>query len=353
MPVIFISHAMADKPVIDDLFDLLQTGCDLRKEEISCSSVEGAGIKTGSAFVKWIQQHLENSKIIILFLTPNYYASKFCMAEMGAAWALRKEIFPIVLPDMKRDAGLVLVGRQTSMVDETGLDDLRDAITNHYAPAGKSTSRWSLKKEQFLRKFRSKIKSLPQPQLVDRKQFEEERKKTAVAMELNDQLTEENKALQEQISALEKLKDKAGVEGVREKFTPREERYERLVEDAHDALSGLSLVEVRCVYASVTGELWQPGREDYDYYEDTIKKALLSRRIVKESDENGDPGFTADSSHPKLRPVFEVVEKLEHFIAHDLKSRETTRLEEKHKLIIDIENIEYWEKILYRYNLPA
>lgn len=353
MSLIFISHAIADKPVIDDLFDLLQTGCNLRKEEIFCTSVEGAGIKTGAAFVKWIQAHLEKSKIIILFLTPNYYASKFCLAEMGAAWSLKKEIFPILIPEMKKDAGLVLLGRQTAMVDETGLDDLRDAIAKHYASAGESTSRWSLKKEQFLRKFRSKVKKLPQPKLIDRAQFEEEKKKTVTAMELNDQLTEENKALQEQIAALEKLKDKAGVERIKEQFLPHEERYEQIVEEVHDALSDLSLVEVRCVYASVTRELWQPGREDYDDYEDRIKKALLSRRIVKESDENGDPGFTADSSHPKLRPVFEVIEKLEHFIAHDLKSKEATRLEEKHKLIIDIENIEYWEKILYHYNLPA
>ena len=351
--MIFISHAIADKPVIDDLFDLLQTGCDLRKSEIFCTSVEGVGIKTGADFVKWIQAHLEKSKIIILFLTPNYYASKFCLAEMGAAWSLKKEIFPILIPEMKKDAGLVLLGRQTAMVDETGLDELRDAIAKHYASAGESTSRWSLKKDQFLRNFRAKVKSLPQPQLIDRGQLEEEKKKTATAMELNDQVTAENKVLQEQIAALEKLKDKTEVARVTEQFLPQDGRYERLVEEVHDVLSELSTVEVRCVYASVIREIWQPGREDYNDYEDTIKKALLSKRIVKEYDDNDDVGFTADSSHPKLRPVFRAIEKLEHFIEHDMKSKETKRLEEKHKLIIDIENIEYWEKILYHYNLPA
>lgn len=353
MPIIFISHAIADKPVIDDLFDLLQTGCDLRREEIFCSSVEGAGIETGADFLKWIQEHLEKSKIAILFLTPNYYASKFCLAEMGAAWSLNKDIFPILVPEMKRDAGVVLIRRQTAVVDETGLDDLRDLVIKHYPAAGKATARWSLKKEQFLKNFRAKVKSLPQPQLIDRAQLEDEKKKTATAMELNDQLTTENKALQEQIAALEKIKDKTGVERVKEQFSPKEEKYERLVEEVHDALSHLSTVEVRCIYASIIGEIWQPGREDYDYQEDTIKKALLSDIIMKESDENGDAGFSADSSHPKLRPVFQVIEKLGHYIDHDLKSKELTRLEEKHKLRINVQNIEYWEKILYHYNLPA
>lgn len=91
MGIIFISHALADKPVIDDLFDLLQKGCSLRVPEIFCSSVEGAGIKTGEDFVKWVHANLVSSDLVILFLTPNYYASNFCIAEMGAAWAFKKQ----------------------------------------------------------------------------------------------------------------------------------------------------------------------------------------------------------------------------------------------------------------------
>jgi len=106
MAILFISHSIADKLVIDDLFDLLQTGCDLRREDIFCISVEGAGIKTGEDFVDWIQDKLETSNLIILFLTENYYASRFCIAEMGAAWALKSDVFPLVVPGMDRDPGV-------------------------------------------------------------------------------------------------------------------------------------------------------------------------------------------------------------------------------------------------------
>ena len=84
MPLIFISHASSDKPIIDDFFDLLQTGCDIRKNEAFCSSVDGAGIETGADFVKWIHDNLHKCNLAILFLTPNYFASRFCVAEMNS-----------------------------------------------------------------------------------------------------------------------------------------------------------------------------------------------------------------------------------------------------------------------------
>ena len=352
MSIIFISHAVVDKLVIDDFFDLLQTGCNLKLEDIFCSSVEGAGIKTGEDFVKWIHAHLDQSQIVILFLTPNYYASHFCLAEMGAAWALKKDIFLILIPEMKREAGLVMLGRQTAVADETGLDDLRDAIAKHYPPAAETTARWSVKKEQFLEKFRAKLKKLPTPQLVDRSQVDAERERTAAAMELNTELIEEKETLLKQMAALEKAKDAADVAKIKDKFTPKNERYEKLVATIHDHLSNLTQVEVRCVYASITEELWQPGRDDYKYYEDAIKKAQLSQRINEESDFNGERGLTANRDHPKLRPVFKAINNLEEFIEHEMSSKDIKLLEEKHGFYIQTSNIEYWEKVLYESHLP-
>lgn len=108
---IFISHAVADMPVIDYFYDLLQKSCNLQNEEIIYTSVEGAGIATGKGFVDWIKKNMKDATLVILFLTPNYYASNFCVAEMGAAWALDKDVFPLVVPGMQRDPGVVLLGK--------------------------------------------------------------------------------------------------------------------------------------------------------------------------------------------------------------------------------------------------
>jgi hypothetical protein len=126
MPSIFISHASADKPIIDHFFDLVQTGCNIRLEDIFCTSIDGAGIETGSEFVDWIHRHIHFADLVILVVTPNYFASKFCVAEMGAAWALERNVFPMILPNMPRDIGAVMIGRQTAVIDQGGLDDLRD-----------------------------------------------------------------------------------------------------------------------------------------------------------------------------------------------------------------------------------
>ncbi len=352
MPLIFISHASLDKPVIDDLFDLLQTGCNLKMEEIFCTSVEGAGIKTGADFLKWIQDHLNKSQIVILFLTPNYTSSPFCLAEMGAAWALKRNVFPLLIPSMKRDPGSVLLGKQTAVVNETGLDELRDIVASYYSEAAKATARWSVKKEQFLKKFIVKVKELPTPQLVDRSEVDSEKEKTSAAMELNNELTRGKEILLEQIAELEKVKDAAAVEKIKNKFTPENQRYENLVEIINSQLSDLTVVEVRCLYAFLTSELWQPGKDEYRSYEDNIKKAILRKRIKEDSDYEGELGLTANQDHPKMLPVIKSIKNLKKFIEHKMTSKEIKRLEEKAGLPIQIGNIEYWEKILYGIYMP-
>jgi hypothetical protein len=39
---VFISHAVADKKLVDALVDLLQVGCNLSTQQIFASSIDGA-----------------------------------------------------------------------------------------------------------------------------------------------------------------------------------------------------------------------------------------------------------------------------------------------------------------------
>ena len=206
MPLIFISHAANDKSVIEDFIDLLQTGCDIRQDEIFCSSVDGIGIETGAEFVDWIHDSLYRCNLAILFLTPNYFASRFCVAEMGAAWALKKDVFPLVVPDMPREVGAVMLGRQTAGVDEIGLDHLRDRIAQLFPQAGRATARWSTKKELFLEEFRKKFPNLPSPQLSNLAELERRRKLSKAARQVIRRLRDENQQLREQIRMLKSAK---------------------------------------------------------------------------------------------------------------------------------------------------
>ena len=56
---VFISHASADKPLVDAFVDLLQTGVDIRQKDIFCTSIDGMGIPTGKDFVAFINKRLK------------------------------------------------------------------------------------------------------------------------------------------------------------------------------------------------------------------------------------------------------------------------------------------------------
>jgi hypothetical protein len=345
MPLIFISHAEADKLVVDDLFDLLQMGCDIRREEIVCTSVDGAGIRTGEDFVKWVHQNIQTSALVILFITPNYFASRFCTAEMGAAWALEKDIFPMVIPSIERDAGGVMLGKQTAVVDESGLDHLRDRIATYYAPAAQSTPRWSVKREEFLKKFRSKLPSLPVPPVVDRSHLEREKERTVAAMQISHQVEEENKVLREQLALMEKAKDRAEVEKIKMKFIPEQEHYSALVKKVNQKLNNLSPIEVRCIFSSIRDELWEPSQDCSREYGTLIEKAKQSEWII----ESGfDDSLKPNRNHPRLRSVFEAIEELDRFITNELSPDAIATMQDQNEYIMDVKNRQYWEEALYQ-----
>ena len=345
MPIIFISHSVADKPVIDDLFDLLQTGCDLRRKDIFCSSVQGAGIQTGEDFIEWIHGQLETSNLIILFLTENYYASRFCVAEMGAAWSLKKDIFPLIVPGIDRDPGAVLLGSQTARVDETGLDHLRDAISKHYAKASESTARWSIKKEEFLKLFREKLLSLPAPPLVHRDKLEAEKERADEALKIMRESDAENRILHEKIALLEKAKDAEEVEEIRAKYSTEDERYEDFVIKLSQLLEDLSNVENRCIYASIASQPWNPVGDDLQYYQDEIERLDQRAWITYDSGLSSE-GFNANTDHPRYKEIFKTFHDFDKFLNKEMSSKAFTHIQHARAFYIDINNREFWEEEL-------
>lgn len=352
MTTIFISHATADKQIVDDFFDLLQTGCDVRQDDIFCSSVEGAGIRTGEDFVEWIHSNLEECTLIVLFLTPNYYASHFCLAEMGAAWALRKYVFPLVIPDIERDAGVVLIGKQTEVVSESGLDSLRDCVLDHCQYVRQSTPRWTLKRNQFLKNFRDKIRELPMPDFVRQALLEEEQKKTAEAMKMNDELTEEIRKLHRQIKRLEEAKDAEEVAKVKSEFTDDDERYSELVRESKKQLNKLSLVEIRCVFANIRGEFWTPSEYDFREEVKSIERAVQSDSIIENGDDIEGYRYDASADHPRIQKVLKALDHLDKFIENDLSEDKRAELIDDKGHLIDLRNREYWDEELGQSSMP-
>lgn len=100
---IFLSHAKADENLIERFEIFLSRATSTQSSNIFCTSLEGQGVPKGKNFVDHIRSKVAEAKVVIAFITPNYLRSPFCMAELGAVWALGRDHFPIVVPPLDFD----------------------------------------------------------------------------------------------------------------------------------------------------------------------------------------------------------------------------------------------------------
>lgn len=167
-PKVFISHAVADKRLVDALVDLLHVGCDLRTQQIFASSIEGVGIPTGQPFGDHIKGQLTDAALVVEVVPPSYGASPFCLCELGGQGALGLDAFPLIVPPQSfADLKAVLHISQAAVIDRPeDLDDLRDRIKDRLG-ANVSTARWNAKRDLFLKSRLPKLlHDLAEPGLV-------------------------------------------------------------------------------------------------------------------------------------------------------------------------------------------
>jgi hypothetical protein len=99
----FISHATEDHELVSELVDFMEMALKVDRSKVYCTSGNGTKkIRTGTNFIKDIRDNVIGTKLVIFILTPNYFKSSFCLAELGAAWALSSDIYPIVIPPTPR-----------------------------------------------------------------------------------------------------------------------------------------------------------------------------------------------------------------------------------------------------------
>lgn len=95
----FISHSSQDKELVLLFVDLLTKRFHVDINDIFCTSMDNA-LKIGEDFIKGIKGSLHDSEIVLFLITENYISSKFCIMEMGAAWAYKDNIVPIIVPPL-------------------------------------------------------------------------------------------------------------------------------------------------------------------------------------------------------------------------------------------------------------
>jgi len=149
---IFISHSSKDKAIIEEFVDeILQLGMGIDTERISCTSIEEMGIPNGTKMREWIQDKIVNCKVAFLRISPNSKKSEICLNEMGAVWALDKDVKILLLPGIDYgNFGWLEEIRQAGHIESEGvLDQLYDNLKTEFG-SDKKVSEWGRHKKKFL-----------------------------------------------------------------------------------------------------------------------------------------------------------------------------------------------------------
>ena len=94
----FISHASKDKALVDKIYKYLVDDLRIEKKRIYCTSQNS--IPAGDDFISNIKENLSNAGVVLFIITENYMKSIFCIMEMGASWAFKDNIIPIIVPPL-------------------------------------------------------------------------------------------------------------------------------------------------------------------------------------------------------------------------------------------------------------
>jgi len=235
---VFVSHATKDTPLVAALVDLIEDGLGVPENEIFCSSLPGFGIPPGENFVAYMREQIFEPKIVVLVLSKNYFASHFCLSELGAAWVKGHKIFPILVdPLTYADVKDVLLGTQVIRVgNDIEYNGLREALQSH-GLANKSDTKWDIKRRAFVQKLPSILAELPVPEVVDLKAHQATIEKLARYQDELLQYEKEADALKKQIALLEVSKDAEAVKLIRSqsKNSNNIAKFDKLTEE----ISGL------------------------------------------------------------------------------------------------------------------
>lgn len=117
MKKVFISFCSKNRQLAKKFIEFLQLGMGLRRKEIFCTAFPD-NLQTGEAFIEKIRKQMLECDTVILLITEDYLKSSFCLVEMGAAWGLSKQCFPLLAVNYEALNGTPLLGIQMRKLDD-------------------------------------------------------------------------------------------------------------------------------------------------------------------------------------------------------------------------------------------
>jgi hypothetical protein len=306
MGKLFISHAAHDQVLVQAVVDLLEGGVGVPHKSIFCSSLKGQSIKPGEDFVDSIRKNLDEATCVLALISEAYYASAFCMCELGGVWLASKSLLPVLVPPVEY-SGLkaVLGGLQVSKIgDDEDLDELRDELVRRLELDSYSTPRWNSKRKVLLDALPALQKQIRFKGQVAREKFEKAEKDTQSYKEEYEALETMLAERDVLIADLKKAKDAKAVAKIVRKHSSTAEEFEALVEAAKSALAPLAGAVCEALYYRERGDDYYPDRrEEWDDVKRPVEYGELELTAENKA-------VSPNNKNPKVRKTIVALDEL-------------------------------------------
>ena len=211
------------------------------------------GIPSGADFKEYIRERIESPTVVLLMLSPNYFASQFCLSELGASWVLSHKVIPILIPPSGYgDMEAVLQGiHGRKLDDESALAAVRDELVSELNLED-SISRWDAKKRKFLKELPGILKTLKKPASVKLSEYQELEKKYDDSVGQLEKTLGQIETLKKQVGEIKKLKNAKEVVAFEVANSSEWELFEKTCEVARNALTKLPSIMSKVLFYELT-----------------------------------------------------------------------------------------------------
>jgi len=339
---VFISHAEADGPLVRAFVDLLQTGLDISRKKIFCSSIEGMKIRPGKSFVEYIKGELTDADYVVMIITPAYYESAFCMCELGATWIQSKDAYPLLVPPIGYDnLKAVLHGVQSGKInDEQALNEFNDRLTE-LGIASPASGRWESKRDEFLLTLPDILKKLPGRTMVAAAEYQKLKDTYKVTQESLQAEKQKMEGLEEMIEELKKAKDKTEVKKIVRKNVKESEVFEELCQGFMNASKDVPNCVIEAIFQTQDAEFY-PGPPVWNNNAewDDIRTAEKRGMLTLDGSQ-----IRPNTDSPKVRKTLKALDELSTFLSK-VSEEFDEEIEEEHEFQCSLSVRDFWEQFL-------
>ncbi len=156
---LYISHARRDGKLADAIVKLLRNTTSIAAEDLISISMEEAGLTAGEDLISHIEARVGRPSCTIVLLTQNYLASRFCLCEMGAVWAMSQHIIPVIVApiETKHLRNLIPENRLNKINDSGDLNKVIALVQEYLGLDNINLPRWAMEKKQFIAQLPSLV----------------------------------------------------------------------------------------------------------------------------------------------------------------------------------------------------